>query len=42
MRQINKIINKGENLLKKIGAEINRTQGIHGIPIDIYANDCLK
>jgi len=42
MRQVNKIINKGENLLKKIGAEINRTQGIHGIPIDIYANDCLK
>jgi hypothetical protein len=42
MRQINKIINKGENLLKKIGAEINKTQGIHGIPIDIYANDCLK
>ena len=42
MRQVNKIINKGENLLKKIGAEINRTQGIHGIPIDIYMNDCLK
>ena len=42
MRQVNKIINKGENLLKKIGAEINRTQGVHGIPIDIYMNDCLK
>ena len=42
MRQVNKIINKGENLLKKIGAEINRTQGLHGIPIDIYMNDCLK
>ena len=42
MRQINKIIKKGENLLKKIGAEINRTQGVHGIPIDIYMNDCLK
>jgi len=42
MRQVNKIINKGENLLKKIGAEINKTQGVHGIPIDIYMNDCLK
>ena len=28
--------------IKKIGAEINRTQGVHGIPIDIYMNDCLK
>ena len=42
MRQINKIIRKGENLLKKIGAEINHTQGIQGIPIDTYMNDCLK
>jgi len=42
MRQINKIIKKGENLLKKIGAEINHTQGIQGIPIDTYMNDCLK
>ena len=41
MRQINKIIKKGENLLKQIGAELNQTKGMQGIPIDIYINDCL-
>ena len=41
MRQINKIIKKGENLLKQIGAELNQNKGIQGIPIDIYINDCL-
>ena len=42
MRQINKIIKKGENLLKQIGAELNQNKGIQGIPIDIYINDCLR
>ena len=42
MRPVNKIVKKGENLLKKIGAEINQTQGSQGIPIDVYMNDCLK
>jgi len=41
MDRINKIIKKAENLLTQIGAEINKTQGEHGIPIDIYMNDCL-
>jgi len=41
MDRINKIIKKAENLLTQIGAEINKTQGKHGIPIDIYMNDCL-
>ena len=42
MDRINKIIKKAENLLTQVGAEINKTQGKHGIPIDIYMNDCLK
>ena len=41
MDKIIKIIKKAENLLTQIGAEINKTQGKHGIPIDIYMNDCL-
>ena len=42
MRRIDKIIKKGENLLKQIGAELNHTNGVQGIPIDIYMNDCLR
>jgi hypothetical protein len=42
MNRINRIIKKAENLVIQIGAEINRTQGKRGIPIDIYMNDCLK
>ena len=41
MDKINETIKKAENLLTQIGAEINKTQGKHGVPIDIYMNDCL-